>query len=67
MKYIVNSSKSVNVIFQNGFSLLFGRNEPELLKIFQTFLVQQIWDISHNESLIESELPDFFGLENPFP
>ena len=71
-KILINTSNEskvlgVKVIFQAGFSLQFGRNEPELLQIFQTFLVQRIWDISYNENSFVSDVPDLLGLENPFP
>ena len=40
---------SAAVIFKNGAYLKFGRNNPELLQVFQNLLIQKIWSSPFDE------------------
>ena len=48
-----NKVLSAAVIFRNGAYLKYGRNEPELLQVFQNLLIQKIWSIPTDEILFK--------------
>ena len=49
---LTSQVKSAAVRFQNGFNIDFAENVPEILEIFQDFLVQRIWYIPYDEPFL---------------
>ena len=54
---------SATIQFQNGYSISYNDDTPEILRILQNFLIQKIWFIPHDENPLPYDEDQLFWIQ----